>query len=120
MIFKFKRNNIILFKINYIMSVLKQIYINKIKLPTEIKDIIKDFLFNNLIEIMKKIKNKICLKLSKSKFTGRTLNSDPEKFSFYIAKESKLYSFKICKNCGEYLTSKIYVNIKPRIKCKCD
>ena len=102
------------------MSVLKQIYINKIKLPIEIKDIIKDFLFNNLFEIMKKIKNKICLKISESIFTGRTINADPEKFSFYIVKESKLYSFSICKDCGEYLTSKIYFNIKPRIKCKCD
>ena len=41
------------------MSIIKQIYINKIKLPKEIKDIIKDFLFHDIVKLTKKRKNKI-------------------------------------------------------------
>lgn len=102
------------------MSVIKQIYINKIKLPKEIKDIIKDFLFYDIIKLTEKIKKKICLKINKSKFTCRTLDKDSEQYSFYIVNESKLHSFRLCKNCGDYLTPRNYIDIIPRIKCKCD
>lgn len=102
------------------MSIIKQIYINKIKLPKEIKDIIKDFLFHDIIKLTKKRKNKICLKINKSIFTCRTLNKDPEQYSFYLVNYSKLHTFRLCKNCGNYLTAKNYADIVSRIKCKCD
>jgi len=102
------------------MSTLKQIYINKIKLPKEIKDIIKYFLFHNIIEITEKRKNKICFKIDKSPFTCKRLTRDPEQFSFYIPNYSKIHLFKLCKNCGNYLTAKNYDDITSRIKCKCD
>lgn len=102
------------------MSILKQIYIDKIKLPKEIKDVIKDFLFHDIIKLIKKRKNKICFKIDRSPFTCKRLSRDLEQFSFYIPNYSKIYLFKLCKNCGNYLTAKNYADITSKIKCKCD
>ena len=106
------------------MSIIKQIYINKIKLPSEIKDIIKSFIFNNINNIIKKQlkkKNKICYLIKNTKFSGSSyINEDIEIFRFYIKNERNIYRFKLCKKCGDYLTCSNYYEIPCKIKCNCN
>lgn len=100
------------------MSVLKQLYINSIKLPKEIIDIIKSYTFIDII-ILQKIRKKIIVNLiQQTKWTYKDMNTQ-NRLIFWIESDTKCPQYQIifCYKCGNY---QFYcANNYDKINCKC-
>jgi len=107
----------------------KQVVINRIKLPYEILSVIKDYVFNDIVKYMLKIKAKkniILRQINTTTYSGKNIinNDDFEgAWHFWVENDENCHQFQafFCHKCGnyEYLSSLTYDGIL-KIMCDCD
>ena len=94
--------------------IIKQIIINKLPLPDEIIDIIKDYTFYNIVSKTREFKNKIMQILSIIRISHKTKLIWIRKKHAYGNERAEF-----CLKCGDYVWS--YTSrISKKIICKCD
>ncbi len=106
----------------------KQLIINKINLPQDILNIIKDYAFYDTNKYMVKIKKKKNITLTQinsTVYSGKHIdnNFDRRCWIFWYKNDEKCPQFQayFCTKCGNYinLSSLVYDNIL-KIICDCD
>ena len=107
----------------------KQVVINRIKLPYEVLSVVKDYVFNDIVKYMSKIKKKknvILNEINNTRYSGKNLidNDDFEgSWIFWVENDENCPQFQayFCVKCGnyEYLSSLTYDGIL-KIMCDCD
>jgi hypothetical protein len=107
----------------------KQVVINRIKLPYEVLSVVKDYVFNDTVKYMSKIKKKkniILTQINNTEYSGKNLISNNNLkvgWHFWVENDEKCRQFQayFCTKCGnyEYLSCLTYDGIL-KIMCDCD
>jgi hypothetical protein len=98
-------------------SLIKQFLINQFALPKEINDIIKDYVFYNIINETKHKKNKIVSLINDTRWSPKNypLYLEPNEWIFWVENETNpQFQIHFCVKCGDYLFEE-----NNKIKCKC-
>jgi hypothetical protein len=106
----------------------KILIINKLLLPDELIDIIKNYVFYNIIEETKKRKNKI-ISLFNNNNIYYSNNEKPDRYPdcpypiiSLLTCDKKWYFFlTYCKTCGKYVRmERLITYVKENLHCVCD
>jgi len=106
----------------------KQVIINKINLPPDVLSIVKDYIFNDTVKYMSKIrtnKNIILRQINNTRHSAKNLNNDDFEGSWYFWIENNdicsQFQAYFCVKCGnyKYLSSLTYHAIL-KVMCDCD
>ena len=109
----------------------KQVVINRIKLPYEVLSVVKDYIFNDNVKYMSKIKKKkniILTQINNTAYSGKNRDNDFSlnfggSWHFWIENDENCRQFQayFCTKCGnyQYLSSLTYDGIL-KIMCDCD
>jgi predicted transcriptional regulator len=119
-------------------SITNQLIINKFCIPKEIIEIIKEYVFTNIINRTKKNKNKIISLINETRISPKNYNSilkplAKTEWLFCINENYKSiqYHSSFCIECGDYLnsyteyalsyklTDEEYNKLERNIMCKC-
>jgi hypothetical protein len=109
----------------------KQVIINRIKLPKDVLSVVKDYIFNDTVKYMLKIKKKkniILTQINTTKYSGKNIINGFDfdfyrSWHFWVESDENCPQFQayFCPKCGnyEYLSSLTYDGIL-KIMCDCD
>lgn len=111
-------------------TIVKQLTINRLNLPSEILDIIKGYSMYDiptwlaLLQPVKNIKNEIFQLITNSISRANPLfDTDDgwiENWNFYMGYDLAIvFDAKNCKKCGNYKESTIFNHIQLHTKCNC-
>jgi len=111
-------------------TIAKQLILNRLPLPAEIIDIVKDYAFHNIIDKTrktKKTKDRIISLINNTEWTTfkHQYIFSPDEWLFWIEEDPKSIQGQctFCRKCGNYLFGNYYIgnqrDYNPNIICEC-